>query len=99
MEIYKQAYEKKCCQSHKLFYRLRLIDDLISINKKNLKKKKRINKKLQLFRLNYKIKSSRFFAKFYDERDKFNFNVIRIPHKTNDLPRKMFYLAMSAEIL
>ena len=62
-------------------------------------KKKRINKKPQLFRLNYKRKNSRFLAKFYDERDKFNFNVIRIPYKTNNILRKMFYLAMSAEIL
>ena len=67
------------------------MDDLISMNNKNFeKKKKRIKKKHQLFRLNYKIKNSRFHAKFYDERDKINFNVIRIPWKTSNIPTRCF---------
>ena len=49
--------------------------------------------------LNIEISNSKFITKLYDKRDNFNFNIIRMPYKSSNIPKKMFYSAMSAEIL
>ena len=49
--------------------------------------------------LNINVKSPRFQTKSYDKWNNFNFNIIRIPYKSSNIPQKMFYSAMSAEII
>ena len=45
------------------------------------------------------IQNSRFQTNLYDKRDNFNFNISRMPSESSNIPKKMFCLAASAEIL
>ena len=40
-----------------------------------------------------------FIYKLFDKRDAFSFHIVRFPYKCSDLPSKMFYSTISAEIL
>ena len=44
------------------------------------------------------MQNSWFETKLNDERDNFNFNIIRMVNKLNSVSHEMFYSAMSAEI-
>ena len=99
--------------ARKFCYTFRFIDDLITINNENfeknirniypaeldLKKENQNDKNANFLDLNIEISNSTFQTKLYDKRNNFNFNIIRMPYKSSNIPRKMFYSAMSAEIL
>ena len=38
-------------------------------------------------------------TKLFDKRDAFNFSVVRMPYKCSNIPKKMFYSTIGAEIL
>ena len=38
-------------------------------------------------------------TKLFDKRDAFNFSVVRMPYKCSNIPCKMFYSTIGAEIL
>ena len=41
----------------------------------------------------------RFQIKRYNKEDSFNFNIIRMPYKSNNISHKIFYVVMSTKIL
>ena len=49
--------------------------------------------------LDVEVKDRIFSAKLFDKRDAFNFSVVRMPYKCSNMPSKMFYSAISAEVL
>ena len=49
--------------------------------------------------LNIKIVQNKFEIKLYDKRDDFNFEIVRMPFKSSNIPSKMFYNTISAESL
>ena len=99
--------------ARKFCYTFRFIDDLITINNTNfeinirniypaeleLKKENDDDKRATFLDLDIEIRYSKFKTKLYDKRDNFNFNIIRMPYKSSNIAQKMFYSAMSAEIL
>ena len=99
--------------ARKFCYTFRFIDDLITINNTNfeinirniypaeleLKKENQNDNNAHFLDLNIEISNSKFITKLYDKRDNFSFNIIRMPYKSSNIPKKMFYSAMSAEIL
>ena len=99
--------------ARKFCYTFRFIDDLITINNSNfeknirnvypaeleLKKENRNDNSANFLDLNIEINNSKFITKLYDKRDNFDFNIIRMLHQSSNIPKKMFYSAMSAEIL
>ena len=99
--------------ARKFCYTFRFIDDLITINNANfeinirniypaeleLKKENDDDKRATFLDLDIEIRYSKFKTKLYDKRDNFDFNIIRMPYKSSNIPQKMFYSAMSAEIL
>ena len=38
-------------------------------------------------------------TKLYDQRDIFKFSVVRMPYKSSNIPQKMFYATIGAEVL
>ena len=46
-----------------------------------------------------KIQDSRYQTKLFDKWDTFDFNIIRMPYKSSNIPNKTFYSAMSSEVL
>ena len=48
--------------------------------------------------LGLEIKEKRIASKLYDKRNVFNFSIVRFPYRSN-IPSKMFYATISAEIL
>lgn len=92
----------------------RFIDDLSIFNdngefEKNIKNiypkelelKKENNGHLQatFLDLNIEIKNKRFSMKLYDKRDDFNFNIVRMPFASNNMPSRIFYSSFCSEIL
>ena len=49
--------------------------------------------------LEINIDDKSFTSKLYDKRDSFNFSIVRFPHKCSNMPSKMFYSTIGAEIL
>ena len=45
------------------------------------------------------IKDKKVTSKLYDKRDAFNFSVVRLPYKCSNIPSKMFYATIGAEVL
>ena len=81
------------------------IDDLISINDKDeflrsfndiypqemvLKVENQLNTESSYLRI--------FNSRLYDKRDAFNFSVVRMAYKCSNIPYKMFYSTISAEM-
>ena len=98
----------------KFNYAFRYIDDLITINSLNhfdrsiekiyptelqLKKESLSIYEATFSDLHIKIEDSKFFTRFYDKRDNFNFSIVRMPHKDSLMARKMFESSINAEIL
>ena len=46
-----------------------------------------------------KIQNCRSHTKLFDKKDNFTFKIIRMPNKSSNIPREMFYLLISAETL
>ena len=49
--------------------------------------------------LNIFIKNGVFSTKLYDKRDYFDFDIVRLPHRSSNIPSKMFYASIAAECL
>ena len=49
--------------------------------------------------LDLKINDGIFISKLYDKREAFPFSVVRMPHPQSNMPFKMFYSTISAEII
>ena len=45
------------------------------------------------------MKEGQFYSKLCDKKDGFNFSIVRLPYKYSNIPSKMFYSTISAEIL
>ena len=46
-----------------------------------------------------KIDNGTIVTELYDKRDSFGFSIIRMPYASSNIPSKMFYATISAEIL
>ena len=92
----------------------RFIDDLIAINDGNefskaykeiypqeleLKKENLTEDQATFLDLNLTINNGIINTKLYDKRDTYNFSIVRLPFKSSNLPSKMFFSTISAEIL
>ena len=92
----------------------RFIDDLISINDNDeflrsfkeiypaqmvLKVENQISTEATYLDLDLEIKDRIFNSRLYDKRNAFNFSVVRMPYKCSNMPYKMFYSTISAEVL
>ena len=92
----------------------RFIDDLISLNDNDeflrsfkeiypsqmvLKLENQINTESSYLDLDLKIEDRIFNSRLYDKRDAFHFSVVRMPYKCSNMPYKMFYSTISAEVL
>ena len=92
----------------------RYIDDLIAPNDNNefhnsfleiypaelqLNKENSSNDAATFLDLDIKIIDNKFVTKLYDKRDSYNFDIVRLPHKCSNIPSKMFYNTLGAEIL
>ena len=64
-----------------------------------MKKENVSNIETNFLELNIKITDKMFRTKLYDKRDGFNFNICRLPFRCSNLPNKMFYSSISAEVL
>ena len=49
--------------------------------------------------LDLEINDGIFSSKLYDKREAFPFSVVRMPHRQSNMPSKMFYSTISAEVL
>ena len=49
--------------------------------------------------LGLEIKEKQISSNLYDKRDAFNFSIVRFPYRCSNIPSKMFYATISAEIL
>ena len=92
----------------------RFIDDLLSINDGNefeknihdiypeeleLKRENLTDSEASFLDLYLKINDGQIEIKLYDKRDSYSFPIVRLPYKSSNLPHKMFYSSVGAEIL
>ena len=92
----------------------RFIDDLIAINDNDefLKSYKEIYPQQMELKvenqgtikathldLDLEIKDRVFISRLYDKREAFKFDVVHMPFKCSNMPYKMFYSTISAEVL
>ena len=49
--------------------------------------------------LGLEVKAKQISSNLYDKRDAFNFSIVRFPYRCSNIPSKMFYATISAEIL
>ena len=92
----------------------RYIDDLLAANDGNsfesfyrdiypseleLGKENSTNSETNFLDLNISIKDGIFTTKLYDKRDNFDFDIVRLPHRSSNIPSKMFYASIAAECL
>ena len=64
-----------------------------------LKKENSINTETNFLDINMNITENLLNTKLYDKRDTFGFHVSRLPFKSSNIPKRMFYSSISAEIL
>ena len=101
-------------RAKKLFYAFRFIDDLLALNDNNefgnifkqiyppslVLNKENINDQSATFLdLSISIQDSKFDYKLYDKRNAFPFDIVRFPFRSSNMPIKMFYSTIQAEIL
>ena len=101
-------------RSKRLFNVFRYIDDLVSLNDKGefershpeiyppelvLNKENIDAKKASYLDLDIAIQQNKFEYQIYDKRNSYNFKIVRFPFYDSNLPAKMFYSSISAEIL
>ena len=92
----------------------RFIDDLAAINdhgefenvykeiyppELELKKESTSITEASFLDLNIKIINNKFSLSLYDKRDFFPFSIVRMPYLSSNIPSKMFYATLGAEIL
>ena len=101
-------------KTKRLFNTFRFIDDLLTLNDGNefsnihkdiypselvLNKENNVNNYATFLDLNITINDNHFDYKLFDKRDAFPFKIIRFPFLSSNIPNKMFYSSISAEIL
>ena len=101
-------------RARKFRHVFRFIDDLISLNdddeflnshheiyppEMKLKTENVYNQAATHLDLNLEIKDKVICSKLFDKRDAFSFSVVRMPYKCSNMPYKMFYSTISAEVL
>lgn len=91
----------------------RFIDDLLAINddgefEKCIKeiypselelKKEHGDDSVTFLDLQIDLKEKRFVTSLFDKRDSFPFSIVRMPFKCSNIPSKIFYSSIGAEIL
>ena len=102
------------CRARKFGIIFRLIDDLVAINdglefsksyseiypsELALKKENIDNNKASFLDLEVNLIDKEFHTKLYDKRNAFKFSVVRFPYKCSNIPSKMFFSTISAEVL
>ena len=96
-------------------YSFRYIDDLIAVNNNNefennwreiypaelelTKESPDGNRSSTFMDLSVTIINNRFEYKLYDKRNAFPFKIVRFPYRSSNMPNKMFYSTISAEVL
>ena len=101
-------------RAYKFRHVFRFIDDLISFNddaefvksfheiyppEMEVKKENEEDTAASYLELGMAIKDKKVTSKLYDKRDAFNFSVVRLPYKCSNIPSKMFYATIGAEVL
>ena len=96
------------------YYIFRFIDDLINLNGSNkfeqyyneiypaeleLKKENIDITEASFLDLLITIENNKFTTKLFDKRNDFSFSIVRIPHSISNIPSKMFYSTINAEVL
>ena len=98
----------------KFFNAFRFIDDLIILNdggeferswkdiypeELTLEKENLSDLSATFLDLRISIKNGEIDYKLYDKRSSYNFEIVRFPYHTSNMPNKMFYSTISAELL
>ena len=101
-------------RARRLRHIFRFIDDLIAINddgefeksfleiyppEMELKRENSKDDAASYLDLGLEIKEKQISSNLYDKRDAFNFSIVRFPYRCSNIPSKMFYATISAEIL
>ena len=101
----------KAKRFHNVF---RYIDDLLTLNDDNeferssldiyppelvLKRENANNNHATFLDMDIKISNNTFDYKLYDKRNSFDFYIVCFPYLCSNMPSKMFYSCLSAEIL
>ena len=92
----------------------RFIDDLIAINdckefmntflqiypqELKLNKENDSDQHATFLDMDITIEGRKLKTKLYDKRNSYNFDIVRFPYKNSNLPSKMFYATIGAEVL
>ena len=109
----KEVKNKDIFIARKFRHTFRFIDDLLAINdggefersytkiyppELELKKEHSGNS-VSFLDLCISIKGRSFETSLYDKRDSFPFSIVRMPFKSSNIPSKIFYASIGAEIL
>ena len=101
-------------RARRLRHFFRFIDDLIAINddgefeksfreiyppEMELKRENSKDDAASYLDLGLEVKAKQISSNLYDKRDAFNFSIVRFPYRCSNIPSKMFYATISAEIL
>ena len=101
-------------RAQKFRHLFRFIDDLIYFNddgefaksfgeiyppEMEVKQENHVNTEASYLELGLHIDNRIITSKLYDKRDAFNFSVVRLPYKCSNIPCKMFYATIGAEVL
>ena len=101
-------------RAHKFRHVFRFIDDLISLNddgefaksfheiyprEMEVKQENQVETAASYLEMAMEIENKKITSKLYDKRDAFNFSVVRLPYKCSNIPSKMFYATIGAEVI
>ena len=109
----KETKSKDIFTARKFRHTFRFIDDLLAINDdgefencftdiypKELElKKEHGGDNVSFLDLNISIKGRSFETSLYEKRDSFPFSIVRMPYKSSNMPSKIFYSTIGAEVL
>ena len=101
-------------RAQKFRHVFRFIDDLLSLNddgefaksfceiyppEMEIKKENDSDTSASYLELGIAMNDGTAMTKLYDKRDAFNFSVVRLPYKCSNIPLKMFFATIGAEVL
>ena len=112
-EHVRKAKKNDIFTARKFRHTFRFIDNLLAINDdgefencfsdiypKELElKKEHGGDSVSFLDLSISIKGRSFVTSLYDKRDNFPFSIVRMPYKSSNIPSKIFYSSIGAEIL
>ena len=100
--------------ARRLTHTFRFIDDLLAINdhgefgshfkeiypeELELKRENNDFKTCSFLDIQIKIENNVFVTSLYDKRDDYNFKIVRLPYRISNIPKRMFFSSIMAEIL